>query len=314
MAEVAGSDRNGRGVVIAFTAATMVAVGAMVAACGHSAASPAAPTAPGATVSSIAVTSAPVSNASIQMTAMARLSDGSSQDVTRSAAWESSNPAVATVSPTGMLSVVGAGELDVRATYQSASGSMHLRVGSVPVSAVTITGAPAGASAPFQLTAMARLVDGSTIDVTRSSTWLSSNTQLATVSSTGSVTVVGTGDVDLQATYQSISGSVRVFVSHPTTVAVTGRVVEAGPDARPVAGARVQILEFSNTTSDDRGAFVIRGVPRGRAIIEVSKAGYDTWSNMLDLENDVDLTATLTPTAAAAQRTTVEHVSSGSAR
>jgi hypothetical protein len=153
---------------------------------------------------------------------------------------------------------------------------------------------------------MARLVDGSTVDVTRSAIWQSSNTQLATVSSTGSVTVVGTGDVDLQATYQSVSASVRVFVSHPTTAAVTGRVVEAGPDARPVAGARVQILEVNNTLSDERGAFELRGIPKGRAIIEVSKAGYETWSNMLDIENDVDLTVALTPMAAG--------VSSGSVR
>ena len=307
MAEVPGSDRNGRGLVIAFTtAAVMVTVGVIAAACGHNAASPAAPTSAGTAVSSIAVTSAPVSNASIQMTAMARMSDGNSQDVTRLAVWESSNQAVATISPAGMATVVGAGELDVRATYQSASAvrctcglaAFRCRRSRLP--------APAGASAPFQLTAMARLVDGSTVDVTRSAIWQSSNTQLATVSSTGSVTVVGTGDVDLQATYQSVSASVRVFVSHPTTAAVTGRVVEAGPDARPVAGARVQILEVNNTLSDERGAFELRGIPKGRAIIEVSKAGYETWSNMLDIENDVDLTVALTPMAAG--------VSSGSVR
>jgi Carboxypeptidase regulatory-like domain/Bacterial Ig-like domain (group 2) len=314
MAEVRRSNRDGRNVVIAVAAAAMVAVGAMAAACSHDAAAPAAPTAPGAAVSSIAITSAPVSNASIQLTAMARLSDGNSQDVTRLATWESSNQAVATVSPAGMVTVVGAGELDVRATYQNVSGSMHLRVGAVPVSAVTITGAPAGASAPFQLTATARLVDGSTIDVTKAAAWQSSNTQLATVSSTGLVTVVGTGDVDLQATYQSVSATVRVFVSHPTTATLTGKVVEAGPDARPVAGARVQILEGSNTMTDDRGAFELRGIPKGRAIIEVSKAGYETWSNMLDLENDTDLTVTLMPAPAAVQRNPAAGVSSGSAR
>jgi hypothetical protein len=312
MAEVPGPDRKRHGFVIAFTTATMVAVGAMAAACGHNTANPAAPTTPGTAVSSIAVTSAPVSNTSIQMTAMARLSDGSSQDVTRLAAWESSNQAVATISPTGMVTVVGAGELDVRATYQGAGGSMHLRVGSVPVSAVTIVGAPAASSTPFQLTAMARLVDGSTVDVTRSATWQSSNPQLATVSSTGSVAVVGTGDVELQATYQSVSGSVRVFVSHQTTATVTGRVVEAGPDARPVSGARVQILEVSSTFSDDRGAFAIRDIPKGRIIIEVSKAGYETWSNMLDLESDVELTVPLT--SMAVQRTPAEGLSSGPAR
>jgi hypothetical protein len=313
MAEVREWNRNGRKFLVAVSAAGMVAVGAMAAACSHDAASPAAPTAPGTAVASIAVTSAPISSASIQLTALARLSDGNSQDVTRLSAWESSNQAVATVSPAGMLTVVGAGELDVRATYQNVSGSTHLRVANVPVAAVTVTGAPAGSSTPFQLTAMARLVDGSSVDVTKTAAWQSSNTQLATVSSTGLVTVVGTGDVDLQATYQSVSGTVRVYVSHPTTATVTGRVVEAGPDGRPVSGARVQILEFGNTTTDDRGAFAIRGIPKGRAIIEVSKAGYETWSNMLDLENDTDLTVTLTPMPGTLQRIPAAF-SSGSAR
>jgi hypothetical protein len=313
MAEAWTTDRKDRGFLIAIASAMTVAVAAMSTACAKNGATPTAPSTPGATVSSIAVTSAPVSNTSIQMTAMARMSDGNSQDVTRLAAWESSNPALATISQTGLLAVTGSGELDVRATYQNASGSTHLRVGSVPVSAVTIVGAPTASSTPFQLTAMARLADGSTIDVTRTATWQSSNTQLATVSPTGSVTIVGTGDVELQATYQSVSGSVRVFVSHQTTATVSGRVVEAGADARPVSGARIQILEMGNTFSDDHGAFVIRDIPRGRIIIEVSKAGYETWSNMLDLEGDVELTVTMTPMAGAMQRPPAE-VSSGRAR
>jgi hypothetical protein len=248
------------------------------------------------------------------MTAMARLSDGTSQDVTRSATWESSNQAVATVSPAGMVTVVGAGELDVRATYQSVSGSMHLRVANVPAAEVTIAGAPTASSTPFQLTAMARLVDGSTIDVTRSATWQSSNTQLATVSSTGAVTVTGTGAVDLQATYQSVTGSVRVFVTLSTTATLTGRVVEAGAGAQPVAGARIQILEVGNTMSDERGAFVLRGIPKGRIIIEVSKAGFETWSNMLDLEGDFDLTVPLTPMAALVQGSPAGGLRSGSTK
>ena len=54
------------------------------------------------------------------------MSDGSTRDVTSSAAWESSNPGIAAVSSTGMVTVVGNGELDVRATYQNVMGSMHL--------------------------------------------------------------------------------------------------------------------------------------------------------------------------------------------
>jgi uncharacterized protein YjdB len=177
-------------------------VGGMATACGGSSTNPAGPTTSAATVATVVVTSAPAPGSSLQMTATARLSDGTSRDVTGAAAWESSNRAVATVSPTGMVAVVSAGELDVRATYQTVTGLMHLLVATVAIVAVTIGDAPTASSMSFQLTAMARLGDGSTQDVTRSASWRSSNPQLAAVSSSGFVTVLGTGDVDLQATYQ----------------------------------------------------------------------------------------------------------------
>ena len=62
------------------------------------------------------VTSASTSGQNFQLIATARLSDGTNTDVTRSARWESTNPTLATVSDTGMVTVVSNGEVDVRAT------------------------------------------------------------------------------------------------------------------------------------------------------------------------------------------------------
>jgi hypothetical protein len=101
-----------------------------LAACGSDGRSP-SPTAPGAaTVAAVAVTSASTTAPSFQLTATARMSDGTARDVTSTAAWESSNPLIATVSSTGMVTVAGNGDLDVRATYRSVTGSLHLVVAS----------------------------------------------------------------------------------------------------------------------------------------------------------------------------------------
>src|SRR5271167_367711 len=130
-----------------------------LAACGGSP----SPTAPSmATVATIGVTSASEATASFQLTATARLSDGSTRDVTSTAAWTSSNALFATVSPTGMVTVVGSGELDVRAVYQNVTGSLHLSVVKSSAIAVAVIGAPSASSSPFQLTAISRSSDGST--------------------------------------------------------------------------------------------------------------------------------------------------------
>jgi Carboxypeptidase regulatory-like domain/Bacterial Ig-like domain (group 2) len=267
-----------------------------LAACGSDG-RPASPTAPStATVAAVVVTGGSTAAASFQLTATARMSDGTARDVTSSAAWESSNPVIAAVSSTGMVTVVGSGELDVRATYQNVTGSMHLSVARHVV-AVTVTGAPSTSSSPFQLIATARGSDGSSQDVTRSATWESSNAQLASVSAGGYVTILGNGDVDLRAIYQGVMGAVQVHVSLPRTFTMGGTVAEAAPNVRQIAGARVQIIGGGHTFSDDRGAFAITGLPAGRTMVEFSKDGYQTFENEVVLGNsDTQLTVNLYPT------------------
>jgi hypothetical protein len=98
-----------------------------------------------------------------------------------------------------------------------------------------------------------------------------------------------------------VVGSARVFVNLPPTFTLTGLILEAGPGARSITGARVQILEAGHTFSDEQGAFSLPGTPRGRTIIEVSKAGYRTWSNVIVVDHDAEFTISLSPANTVAQ-------------
>jgi hypothetical protein len=76
------------------------------------------------TVSSVAVTGAtPAIGASSQFSAVATFSGGTTQDVTSTATWQSSNVAVATVSATGMVTAIAPGNATISATYQTVAGS-----------------------------------------------------------------------------------------------------------------------------------------------------------------------------------------------
>jgi uncharacterized protein YjdB len=89
----------------------------IAAACGSTSTSP-------TTVSSIAVTgAAPAVGATAQFTAIATMSNGTTQDVTSLSAWASSNTGAATVSSTGVVTGVGEGAATVQATYLSVTGT-----------------------------------------------------------------------------------------------------------------------------------------------------------------------------------------------
>ncbi len=277
-----------------FSRVMITAAAAVIVACGDR--NPAAPTPPStATVTAVTVTSGSTSGPTFQLTATARMSDSTTQDVTGAAAWESSNTALATVSA-GMVTVLGTGEVDVRAIYKSVSGSMHLLVARIPVTTVSISGATSEPA--FQLKATARLSDGSTQDVTASATWESLNTQVATVSPTGYVRAVGDGEVDIRATYQGVTGLLRLVMKRPATFTLSGTVREIAPNVRPLGGVVVRIFGESTrpTTTNDSGAFTFTGVPAGRVLVEFAKEGYQILETDAMLDRDVELTTSLYPT------------------
>ena len=61
-----------------------------------------------------------------QVTATARLSDGVARDVTAVARWTSSNPAIAPVSASGVVSALESGTVEIRAMYENVAGTTSL--------------------------------------------------------------------------------------------------------------------------------------------------------------------------------------------
>lgn len=137
----------------------------------------------------------------------------------------------------------------------------------------------------FQLSATARLSDASTRDVTTAARWESANTALAIVTSSGLVSGVAAGEVEIRAIYQGVVGSVNLTVARPpgaSTFALTGIAREVTPNAHPLAGVRIQVTSGADfgltTTTAGDGSFRFPSLKRGLTAVEAFKDGYLLWS------------------------------------
>lgn len=150
----------------------------------------------------------------------------SSESLTgRSVTWVSSNPAVATVSSGGLVTGVSAGTATITAESEGASGDFPLTV-ATDVASVTVS-APGGATQivrgnTITLSATLRNLAGSTL-LSRTVTWTSSDTSIATVSAAGVVTGRAQGGpVTIRAESDGVNGTYALTVlTDVATVAVT---------------------------------------------------------------------------------------------
>jgi uncharacterized protein YjdB len=130
--------------------------------------------------------------------------------------WSSSDPAVATVSPNGVVTAVSVGNAHIAATAQGKSAVAKLtvaprapaQVGRVVVSPLTATIKWSGPSdRTVQLTATAyATATGATVVPNATFTWTTSKASVATVSPAGLVTAVSDGLVTITATSGNASG------------------------------------------------------------------------------------------------------------
>jgi phospholipase C len=161
-----------------------------------------------------------------QFTATGTFTDGSTQDLTTSAAWGSSNTVVATVSPSALGTSPSTGTATITATLGGTSGSTLLTV--TPASVVSIAVSPATAAIPFGMnqtfTAVGTFTDGSAQDVTNSAHWSSSVPSVATVSNTsgssGMATSTGSGSAVINASLGTAAGLGNLTVTNAILAAI----------------------------------------------------------------------------------------------
>ena len=215
----------------------------------------------GATLTSIAVTPAAISAAkgsTVQLRATGTWSDGRTSDQTATTTWNTSNAAVASVSPDGLLTAHVVGTATV--TAASAGLTVTAPASVTPAVLVSLQVTPPAVTLPVwgadQLTATAAYGDGTTADVTGQVAWSSSATGAATVTSEGLVAIPGSAaagnSATVSATLSGTSGHSTVSVSTPTLT-----IVAVTPASADVVAAG-QPLQFAVTAywSDETSADV----------------------------------------------------------
>ena len=161
-----------------------------------------------------------------QFAATGTFTDGSTQGITGSVQWASSDVFVATISNAagsqGLATSVATGSSSISATMGSISASTTLTVSVAALVSITVN--PPSPSIALgttqQFTATGMFTDGSTQDLTTSATWGSGNGAAATVSSTALATSLAIGTTAITATLGGISGSTLLTVTHASVVSI----------------------------------------------------------------------------------------------
>ncbi len=164
-------------------------------------------------------------------------------DATSGGAWRSSNPAIATVSTTGVVTGISTGSATISYITSNSCGST-LSPATTTITVNTIPSAPAvigGGSSPLCTGTTRTLTDDST-----GGTWSSSTTAVATVdATTGIVTGVTSGSTTITYTTTNTCGSTL----SPATVSVTIITTPAAPSA--IGGTATPICTGVTTTLTD---------------------------------------------------------------
>src|SRR5207245_56151 len=207
----------------------------------------------------------------------------------RAVSWTSSNTSVATVDGSGLVTGVVAGTATITATSEGQSGTASVTVSNVPVASVTVT--PASASVnegkTVQLTATPKDANGNPL-TGRTVSWVSGNTAIATVSSSGLVTGKVAGTATITATSEGQSGTSAITVVHvpvaSVSVAPASASVQAGSaiqlaatpkdaNGNPLSGRTVSWSSSNTSVATVSSSGLVTGVTVGSATITATSEG-----------------------------------------
>lgn len=145
-----------------------------------------------------------------QLVAMANYTDASSLDITNTATWSSVDPAITTVTNTGLLSGSNIGNTLVSASMDGVTSAL-IDVEVSPAIITDITILPASISMvkgkTQQLVATATYSDASSSDITSSSAWDALNTSVAVVDPSGLLSGVQAGQTKVRAFKQEVTSN-----------------------------------------------------------------------------------------------------------
>src|SRR5438128_521399 len=147
-----------------------------------------------------------------QFMATGKYSDGSSHDLTQSAAWTSSNTSIATLPNGGLTTTRTPGTVTINATFSGVSGGATLTVTTATLTSLVVSPASASIASgtAVQFVAIGTFSDSSTQNVTAIVQWAASDPSLANISLHGAQGLalgVTPGTCTVTAVSGGVSGS-----------------------------------------------------------------------------------------------------------
>lgn len=252
---------------------------------------------------------------SVQFSATASATDGTSYEVTPYVSWGASDPGVATISnmaPTnGLATSVGAGVATVTASWRGLLASSTLTVASATLTSLEIMpgSSVAHLGAPLQMKALATFTDteGSWVqDLTSQVTWQSSARAVLTISNAsgcqGLATPLKAGTTTISAYFNGIVATTTVTVSSAnlSTLSVTpaGATISKGSRVQMVAtalyadGFTGDVTKTARWTSSDRKVAGVTNSPKKRrgVLIGVNTGAATITATLQGVSGDTSIT------------------------
>jgi len=205
----------------------------------------------------------------VQFTATGTFSDGSTQDLTKTANWASSSPTTVNIGSTGLATGSSIGSSNITATQSGInSNGFTLTVAAPALQSINVT-APntsLGIGLTEQFTATGRFSDGSTQNLMNTVNWASSTPANASISSSGLATGLASGTTNITASQNGINSNGFALT---VTAVISGTLTIAG------AGATVNLngSASSTTTADATGNYSFSGILNGSYTVTPTKSG-----------------------------------------
>lgn len=206
----------------------------------------------------------------------------------RTVTWSSSDAAIATVAPSGLLSAIAAGQVTVSAESEGQRGSVGVTVKPPPVGSVTVEPPPQLiVGDTVRLKAVVKDARGNGLSG-RETKWSSAAPKIASVTTAGVVTGIGPGGTKISAECEGKTWTVSVTVIpipvDRVTLAGLPASLKAGESAKAIAaaldakGSGLAGREITWTSSDTKVLAVgkdgtVTGKTEGAATITASCEG-----------------------------------------
>lgn len=146
-------------------------------------------------------------------------SDGSTEDVSAQATWQSNDTEIATVSNEGMVTAISEGLTSISATVSEYSAEMLVTsentIQSLMISPNKFT-LPLHSTQKF--TALAKYSDGSLSNVTASTRWENSDSSVTSISEEGVVYTLSTGSSEITASFDTLTSETALITVEESTL------------------------------------------------------------------------------------------------